>query len=111
MAITETDIQTRLRALVDPNTGKDFVTGKAIKKIHVDGANIDLDVQLAYPRRRSRVLRKLSPTVTAIPGGRVGVSMSQVVASVQRGVKLVPASRTSSRSRAAGAASASRPPP
>ena len=41
MAITEADIQTRLRALVDPNTGKDFVSGKAIRKIHVDGANVD----------------------------------------------------------------------
>ena len=27
MAITEADVQTRLRALIDPNTGKDFVSG------------------------------------------------------------------------------------
>jgi ATP-binding protein involved in chromosome partitioning len=95
MSITEADIQTRLRGLVDPNTGKDFVTGKAIKKIHVDGANIDVDVQLAYPAKtQHEALRKLiADAVAAIPGaGRVGVTMSQKIAShsVQRGVKLVP---------------------
>ena len=79
MTITEADIQTRLRALVDPNTGKDFVTGKAIKKIRVDGANIDVDVQLAYPAKtQHEVLRKLiAEAVAAIPGaGRVGVNMA-----------------------------------
>ena len=95
MGITETDVQTRLRALVDPNTGKDFVSGKAIRKIHVDGANVDVDVQLGYPAKtQHEVLRKLiADAVAAMPGaGRVGVSMSQKITShsVQRGVKLVP---------------------
>ena len=49
MAITEADVQTRLRALIDPNTGKDFVTGKAVKKIQVDGGDIAVDIQLGYP--------------------------------------------------------------
>ena len=95
MAITEVDIQTRLRALVDPNTGKDFVSGKAIKKIHVDGANVDVDVQLGYPAKTQHEnLRKLiADAVAAMPGaGRVAVNMSQKITShsVQRGVKLVP---------------------
>jgi hypothetical protein len=33
MAIQEADIQGRLRALIDPNTGKDFVAGKAVRKV------------------------------------------------------------------------------
>ncbi len=95
MAITEADIQTRLRALVDPNTGKDFVSGKAIKKISIDGANISVDVQLGYPAKtQHEVLRKLiADAVAAMPGaGRVGVNMSQKITShsVQRGVKLIP---------------------
>ena len=32
MAITEADVQARLRALIDPNTGKDFVAGKAVQE-------------------------------------------------------------------------------
>ena len=32
MAITEAELLARLRTLVDPNTGRDFVAGKAVKK-------------------------------------------------------------------------------
>ena len=50
MAITEADVQTRLRALIDPNTGKDFVSGKAVKKIQVGAGDIVVDVQLGVSR-------------------------------------------------------------
>ena len=32
MALTEADVQTCLKSVVDPNTGRDFVTGKTVKK-------------------------------------------------------------------------------
>ena len=51
MAIHESDVQGRLRALIDPNTGKDFVAGKAVKKIRIEGANVTIDLQLGYPAR------------------------------------------------------------
>ena len=60
MAITEADVQTRLRALIDPNTGKDFVTGKAVKKIQIGAGDIVIDVQLGYPAKtQHEILRKL----------------------------------------------------
>jgi hypothetical protein len=43
MAITEADVQTRLRALIDPNTGKDFVSGKAVKKIQIGAGDIVIE--------------------------------------------------------------------
>ena len=49
MAITEADVQSRLRALIDPNTGKDFVSGKAVKKVEVGAGGIVVDIQLGYP--------------------------------------------------------------
>jgi len=95
MAITEADIQTRLRALTDPVTGKDFVSGKAVKKVRVDGADVVVDVQLGYPAKtQHETLKKLIvDALAAMPGaGRVTVNMSQKVTShaVQRGVKLIP---------------------
>ncbi len=95
MAITEADIQTRLRALTDPNTGKDFVSGKAVKKIRIDGSDIAVDIQLGYPAKtQHEILKKLIvDAIAAIPGaGRVSVDMTQKVTShsVQRGVKLIP---------------------
>jgi ATP-binding protein involved in chromosome partitioning len=95
MAITEADVQTRLRALTDPNTGKDFVTGKAVRKIRIDGSDVAVDIQLGYPAKtQHEILKKLiADAIAAIPGaGRVRIEMTQKVTShsVQRGVKLIP---------------------
>jgi ATP-binding protein involved in chromosome partitioning len=95
MAITEADIQTRLRTLTDPVTGKDFVSGKAVKHVRVDGDEVVVDIQLGYPAKtQHEALRKLIvDALAALPGaGRVTVNLSQKVTShsVQRGVKLVP---------------------
>jgi ATP-binding protein involved in chromosome partitioning len=95
MAITEADIQGRLRALIDPNTGKDFVSGKAVKKISIAGSDVTVDVQLGYPARtQHESLRKLiAGDIAALSGiGRVTVNIAQKITShaVQRGVKLVP---------------------
>jgi ATP-binding protein involved in chromosome partitioning len=95
MAITEGDVQARLRAIVDPNTGKDFVTGKALKKVRVDGSDVTVDIQLGYPAKSQHepLRRALAESLAAITGvGRVTVNLSQKITShgVQRGVKLVP---------------------
>jgi ATP-binding protein involved in chromosome partitioning len=95
MPITEADVQASLRALADPNTGRDFVSGKSIRKVSVDGNNVSVDVQLAYPAKsqHATLRRLIEQHLGALPGvGRVAVGISQKVAShsVQRGVKLVP---------------------
>ena len=95
MAITEADVTARLSALVDPNTGKSFVAGKAVKKIAVAGAAVTVDLQLGYPAKsQHEVLRKLvADDLAVLPGvGRVVVNVTQKITShaVQRGVKLVP---------------------
>jgi len=95
MAITEADIQTRLRALIDPNTGKDFVSGKAVKKIQVGAGDVVVDIQLGYPAKTQHgYLRKMiADDVGKLPGvPRVTVNMTQKITShsVQRGVKLIP---------------------
>ena len=49
MSLTEQQIKTALSAAVDPNTGKDFVTGKAVKNIRLDGTDVSFDIELGYP--------------------------------------------------------------
>jgi ATP-binding protein involved in chromosome partitioning len=95
MPITEADVQASLRTLPDPNTGRDFVSTKSIRKILVDGSNVAVDVLLAYPAKsQHETLRKLVHNhLAGLPGiGKVTVTISQKVGShsVQRGVKLVP---------------------
>ena len=95
MAISETDVQASLRALNDPNTGRDFVSGKSVRKVHIDGNNVAVDLMLAYPARsQHEALRKLvAQQLATLPGaGKIAVNISHKVAShaVQRGVKLIP---------------------
>jgi ATP-binding protein involved in chromosome partitioning len=99
MAITEADIQTRLRALIDPNTGKDFVSGKAVKKIQVGAGDVVVDIQLGYPAKtqhaylRKMIADDLAKLTAQLPNPpRVTINMSQKITShsVQRGVKLIP---------------------
>lgn len=95
MAITELLITSALKLCIDPNTGKDFVTGKSIKNIQINGSDVSLDVVLGYPAKtqleaiRLQVLDALK-TMDGI--GRIEVKVgSRIVAhSVQRGVNLLP---------------------
>ena len=95
MALSEADIQACLKGLVDPNTDRDFVTGKAVKKITVTGKDVAVELALPYPAKsQHEMLKKLvQGGVAALPGvGRVSVEITTKIVShaVQRGVKLVP---------------------
>ncbi len=95
MAVSELQVQTALKELIDPHTRKDFMSSKAAKNIKVDGNNISLDVVLSYPAKS--VMEDIKKLVTdklkGIAGaGEVSVNMSQKIVShaVQKGVKLIP---------------------
>src|SRR5216110_579813 len=95
MPTSEADVQASLRALIDPNTGRDFGSAKAVRKVQVDGANIAVDLVLGYPAKsQHESIRKLVQTqLAALPGtGKVTVAISHKIGAhaVQRGVKLVP---------------------
>jgi ATP-binding protein involved in chromosome partitioning len=95
MPIAEADVQARLKGLIDPNTGRDFVTGKAVRKVAIAGADVAVDIVLGYPSRSQHdaIRRLVADALATMPGiGRVSVTVGQKVAShaVQRGVKLVP---------------------
>ena len=95
MAFTESDLLEALKAVVDPNTGKDFVSTKQLKNLKIEGGDVAFDVELGYPAK-SQIpsLRKaLIAAVRTLPGiDNVSVNMStKVVAhAVQRGVQLMP---------------------
>ncbi|MBI1175459.1 MAG: iron-sulfur cluster carrier protein ApbC [Sideroxydans sp.] len=95
MSFTEADVQGALKQLTDPNTKKDFVSGKSVKNIKIDGGNVSLDILLGYPAKS--VVDEIKLQVenhlrASLPGvGKVTASVSSKVVphAVQRGVKLV----------------------
>ena len=51
MSFSDTDVQGALKNLIDPNTKKDFVSGKSVKNIKVRGSDVSLDIMLGYPAK------------------------------------------------------------
>ncbi len=95
MSISELQVQTALREVVDANTGKDLVTSRVAKNIKVAGADVSFDVELGYPAKSQidALRRQVIEKVKGIAGvGNVSANVySKIVShSVQRGVKLIP---------------------
>ncbi len=94
-AVNETTIRQALQAVIDPNTGQDFVTGKCIRGLSVSGPDVQLEVELGYPAQTQFVALAalLRQAVQAVPGvGAVDVQVRSRVTkhAVQRGVELLP---------------------
>ena len=51
MAIHEPDLLQALQAVVDPETGRDFVSTKQLKNLRVEGGDVAFDVELGYPAK------------------------------------------------------------
>ena len=95
MALDKDSILQALQAVIDPNTGKDFVSTKAVKNLAVTDGDVAFDVELGYPAKSQLAgLRKtLIAAVKAVPGvANVSVNVTVRIAShsVQRGVQLLP---------------------
>ena len=95
MSISELQVQTALKELIDPNTGKDFVTTRSAKNIRIDGSDISLEIELGYPAKSQidGIRRDIITRLKSIPGaGNVSANVYQkiVTHAVQRGVKLIP---------------------
>jgi ATP-binding protein involved in chromosome partitioning len=98
VTITEAQVQELLKQTIDPTTGKDYVSGKEIKKVQVSGADISVDVVLGYPAKTQveTVRKQLEDALGSLPGaGKVSVEVGFKIVShaVQGGVPLVPGVR------------------
>ncbi len=87
-------VEAQLRTLIDPNTGRDFVSEKTVKRIAVDGSDVSVDIVLPYPA--ASVLESLQQMIAqglqGIAGiGSISVKLSSQIVShaVQRGVPLL----------------------
>ena len=49
MAITEQVLMDALRTVVDPNTGQDFVSSRALRNLTIGDGDVAFDVEIGYP--------------------------------------------------------------
>jgi ATP-binding protein involved in chromosome partitioning len=95
MSLTEPAVIDALKSVVDPNTGKDFVSTKQLRNLKVEGGDVSFDVELGYPAKSQiPALRKaLIAAVRTLPGvENVSATLSSkiIAHAVQRGVQLLP---------------------
>ncbi len=92
---TPDQLLSALSTVVDPQTGKDFVSTRALKNLKVEGGAVSFDVELGYPARSQHAA--LRQALTAAARGVAGVTDVKVAIAtkvtphaVQRGVQLLP---------------------
>jgi ATP-binding protein involved in chromosome partitioning len=94
MSVNEATVQDALRKLVDPNTGKDYVSTRSARNVKISGTDVSLELELGYPGRSQHepIRREVVQALKAAGAANVSVKVSSKVVShaVQRGVKLVP---------------------
>lgn len=92
---TQEQLLAALAGVKDPNTGKDFVSTKAVKNVHVEGGEVSFDVELGYPAKSqvAALRRSLVAAAKSVPGVdnvSVNIATRVVAHAVQRGVQLMP---------------------
>lgn len=95
MPVTESALLDALKTVIDPNTGKDFVSTKQLKNLRIDDGDVVFDVELGYPAKSQlAMLRKAliaaAKGVAGVENVSANVSTRIVPHAVQRGVQLLP---------------------
>ena len=70
MSITVEIVKDALSKIIDPNTGKDFISSKSAKNIALDGNDVALDIELGYPgKSQIELIRSLvSDAISKLDG-------------------------------------------
>ena len=95
MSVTVQTIADALQGLIDPHTQLSYGSAKALKNITVQGGDVRLDLELAYPAKSQwpAMLDALTAAALAVPGVHsvhITPSTKIVPHAVQRGVQLLP---------------------
>ena len=95
MPVTESALLDALKTVIDPNTGRDFVSTKQLKNLRIADADVAFDVELGYPAKSQLpMLRKAliaaAKSVVGVDNVSVNLATKIVPHAVQRGVQLLP---------------------
>jgi ATP-binding protein involved in chromosome partitioning len=94
-AVTESPLLEALKGVVDPNTGRDFVSTKQLKNLRIDAADVSFDVELGYPAASQvaslrTALIAAARKVEGVANVSVNLQTKIIAHAVQRGVALLP---------------------
>jgi ATP-binding protein involved in chromosome partitioning len=93
--VTEAALLEALKSVIDPHTGKDYVSSRQLKNLQIRGSDVSFEVTLGYPAKSliPQLHAQLVDAARCVAGvDKVNaVVQSKVIAhAVQRGVQLLP---------------------
>jgi ATP-binding protein involved in chromosome partitioning len=91
---TPEQLLSALQTVIDPNTGRDFVSTKQLKNLRVEGGQVAFDVELGYPAKSQipalhDALVAAANSVAGVQSVSANVSVNIVAHAAQRGVALL----------------------
>src|SRR5207253_11307641 len=91
MPLSEAQVQSALRSLVDPNTGKDLVATRSVRNLKVSGDEVTLEIELGYPGKSQQapIRRQVMQALKQAGASVVSVAVSSWAGphAVQRAVR------------------------
>ena len=95
MAATESTLLEALKTVIDPNTGRDFVSTKQLKNLRIDDGDVAFDVELGYPAKSQlpqlrKALIAAAKSVAGVENVSANLATKIIPHAVQRGVQLMP---------------------
>jgi len=95
MTVADSALLDALKTVIDPNTGKDFVSTRQLKNLRVEGGDVAFDVELGYPAKSQiatlrKALISAARSVAGVENVSVNLATKIVPHAVQRGVQLLP---------------------
>ncbi|CAN7551474.1 iron-sulfur cluster carrier protein ApbC [Variovorax paradoxus] len=95
MALTPEGLMDALKAVADPNTGKNFVATRSLKNLQIADGDVSFDLELGYPAKSQhaamrKALVAAAKTVPGVSNVSVNITTKVISHAVQRGVQLMP---------------------
>jgi ATP-binding protein involved in chromosome partitioning len=95
MAVTQAALTEALKTVLDPNTGKDFVSTKALKNLQIQEGDVSFEIELGYPAKSQvpamrKALVAAAKGVAGVENVSVNIVTKVISHAVQRGVQLMP---------------------
>jgi ATP-binding protein involved in chromosome partitioning len=93
--LEKSDVENLLKTFVDPNHGVDLVTAKSVKAITIEGANVNVRLELGYPAKSyidelKKAVEQLLKTLAGIDSVTVEVTVKIISHAVQQALKPQP---------------------
>ncbi len=95
MAATQQQVMDALKGVIDPNTGRDFVSTRALRNLTLSAGDVAFDVELGYPAKSQipdfrKALVAAARSVAGVENVSANLSVKIIPHAVQRGVQLLP---------------------